>query len=101
MNQAQLQRLLSIKDLKRAQYALWLQWPIMTLLSILTSFAGIIIYAYYKGCDPILEGRIESGGQLLLLFVMETMRRHPGLPGKLAKILFRGLNYTQFVIKLF
>lgn len=30
VNQAQVQRLLSIQDLKRAQQALWLQWPILT-----------------------------------------------------------------------
>ena len=81
VNQAQVQRLLSIKDLRRAQYALWLQWPILTLLSILTALAGIVIYAFYKNCDPVLEGRIKSGGQLLPLFVVETMGRHSGLSG--------------------
>ena len=81
VNQAQVQRLLSIQDLKRAQQALWLQWPILTVLSISTSFAGIVIYAYYQGCDPVLAGRIKSGGQLLPLFVVETMSQHPGLSG--------------------
>ena len=45
----------------------------MTILSILTSFAAIVIYADYKGCDPILEGKIKPGGQLLPHIVMETM----------------------------
>ena len=82
VNQAQVQRLLSIQDLKRAQQALWLQWPILTVLSISTSLAGIVIYSYYHGCDPVLGGRIKSGGQLLPLFVVETMSQHPGLSGK-------------------
>ena len=47
VNQAQLQRLLSIKEMHGAQQALWLQWPILTLLSILTSFAGLVIYGFY------------------------------------------------------
>ena len=81
VNQAQLQRLLSVKEIDKAHQALWLQWPILTLLSILTSFAGIVIYAYYQGCDPVSSGRIQSGGQLLPLFVMETMSQHPGLSG--------------------
>ena len=81
VNQAQLQRLLSVKEMSKAHQAIWLQWPILTLLSILTSFAGIVIYGYYQGCDPALAGRIKSGGQLLPLFVMETMSQHPGLSG--------------------
>ena len=89
VNQAQVQRLLSIQDLKRAQQALWLQWPILTVLSISTSLAGIVIYSYYHGCDPVLGGRIKSGGQLLPLFVVETMSQHPGLSGK--------FQYTQLI----
>ena len=53
----------------------------MVLLSILTLMAGLVIFAYYKDCDPILEGRIKSGGQLLPLFVVETLGRYPGLSG--------------------
>ena len=83
VNQAQVQRLLSIQDLKRAQQALWLQWPILTILSISTSLAGIVIYTNYQGCDPMLAGRIKSGGQLLPLFVVETMSHHPRLSGNL------------------
>ena len=86
VNQAQVQRLLSIQDLRRAQQALWLQWPILTVLSISTSLAGIVIYSYYQGCDPVLGGRIKSGGQLLPLFVVETMSQHPGLSGKFQNI---------------
>ena len=81
VNQAQVQRLLTIKDLKGAQYALMLQWPILALLSTLTLFAGLVLYVYYEGCDPLLTGRIQSGGQLLPLFVMETMSQYPGVAG--------------------
>ena len=49
VNQAQVQRLLATKSLKSAQKALWLQWPILALLSCITSFAGLVIYAHYKG----------------------------------------------------
>ena len=54
----------------------------MTILSVLTLLAGLVIYAYYKDCDPVLQGRIKSGGQLLPLFVIETMSQYPGLSGK-------------------
>ena len=86
VNQAQVQRLLTIKDLKRAQNALILQWPILALLSTLTTFAGIVIYVHYEGCDPISAGRIQTGGQLLPLFVMETMSQYPGVSGNVSFI---------------
>ena len=37
VNQAQIQRLLSIGKVKNAQWALWIQWPILTALSLTTS----------------------------------------------------------------
>ena len=49
VNQAQVQRLLATRSLKSAQKALWLQWPILAALSCITSFAGLVMYAYYKG----------------------------------------------------
>ena len=92
VNQAQVQRLLSIQDLKRAQQALWLQWPILTVLSISTSLAGVVIYTYYQGCDPVLAGRIKTGGQLLPLFVVETMSNHPGLSGNIKSVCFSSVK---------
>ncbi len=75
--QAQVQRLLSIGSLRRSQLSLWLQWPILTALSLCTSFAGLTIYAHYAGCDPVRAGRIAKGDQLLPLFVVDTMRGVP------------------------
>ena len=45
VNQAQVQRLLSTKNLKAAQLSLYIHWPILTALSLTTSFAGLVIYA--------------------------------------------------------
>ena len=43
--------------------SLWVSWPILTLLSLSTSFAGLTVFAYYKDCDPVAEGRIFKGDQ--------------------------------------
>ena len=55
--------------------ALWLQVPILTLLSLSTSLAGLCLLHHYRDCDPLQSGRIRAGDQLLPL--------HPGpsLPG--------------------
>ena len=51
VNQAQVQRLLATKSVKSAQTALWLQWPILATLSCVTSYAGLVMYAHYKGMN--------------------------------------------------
>lgn len=81
VNQTQVQRLLTVKSLKKSQGALWLNWPILSLLSFSTSFSGLAIYYYYQKCDPLLEGRITSRDQLMPIFVVDTMHNLPGMAG--------------------
>lgn len=52
------------RDLRRAQGSLWIQWPILTLLSLSTSFAGLVLYAQYHLCDPMKSGRISNSDQV-------------------------------------
>lgn len=63
-NQTQVQRLLTVKNLKASQRAMFLNWPILSLLSLSTCFSGLALYAYYAKCDPVAEGRIESRDQV-------------------------------------
>ncbi|XP_053697408.1 putative sodium-dependent multivitamin transporter [Sabethes cyaneus] len=81
VNQTQVQRLKTVKDLKTAQKALWLNWPILSLLSLSTSFSGLAIYYYYSTCDPLKQGRITVRDQTMPLFVVDAMGDRPGLPG--------------------
>ncbi|XP_055858824.1 putative sodium-dependent multivitamin transporter [Episyrphus balteatus] len=81
INQGQVQRLMSVKSLKGAQRALWLNIPILCSISFSTLFSGLAIYYYYKGCDPVLQGRTKVRDQLMPLFVVDTMSKYPGLSG--------------------
>lgn len=81
VNQTQVQRLQTVKDLKSAQRALWLNWPILSLLSLSTSFSGLAIYYFYSTCDPLKQGRIKVRDQTMPLFVVDAMGSLPGLPG--------------------
>lgn len=81
VNQTQVQRLLSVRNLKASQASLWWNLPILMLLSFSTCFSGLCIYYYYKDCDPLLQGRISSRDQLMPLFVVDTMGDIPGLSG--------------------
>lgn len=81
INQGQVQRLMSVKSLKGAQRALWLNLPILCTISFSTLFSGLAIYYYYNGCDPVLEGRAKIRDQLMPLFVVDTLSNYPGLSG--------------------
>ncbi|EDV98306.1 putative sodium-dependent multivitamin transporter [Drosophila grimshawi] len=81
VNQTQVQRLLSVHNLKSAQAALWWNMPILGLLSMSTIFSGLAIFYYYRDCDPLLNGRIKSRDQLMPLFAVDTMGQIPGLCG--------------------
>ncbi|KAJ6635574.1 putative sodium-dependent multivitamin transporter [Pseudolycoriella hygida] len=88
VNQTQVQRLLTVKDLKASQRAMWLNWPILSCMSLTTSFSGLAIYYLYHSCDPYLQGRVSSRDQLMPLFVVDVMGAYPGLSGLFVSGLF-------------
>lgn len=71
VNQAQVQRFLSVKTLKNAQLAAWLNWPCLSFLSLSCAFSGLVLYYYYKTCDPFAQRRIESRDQNMPLYVSD------------------------------
>lgn len=83
VSQAQVQRLCSVKSLRQAQLSLWWQWPILTSLSLLTSFSGLVIYWYYKTCDPLMSGRISTRDQNMPIYIIDALSHIPGLAGKI------------------
>lgn len=70
VNQTQVQRYLTVKDLKTAQKALWLNWPILTALSLSTSFSGLAIYSKYYDCDPVANHSITITDQVSIIFLI-------------------------------
>ena len=90
VNQAQIQRLLTIGDLDRSQRSLWLQLPILMTLSFSTAFAGLAIFAFFRDCDPVLAMQIKKDDQLLPHFVVKTMGAIPGLSGLFVAGIFSG-----------
>jgi Na+/proline symporter len=54
----------------------------------LTLSIGLVIFAKYYTCDPILSKQIKSSEQLFPLFVIKTLKSTPGLPGLFLACLF-------------
>lgn len=81
VSQAQVQRLLSVKTLRHAQLSLWWQWPILSALSLTTSFSGLVIYWYYQKCDPLKAGRITVRDQNMPIYIIDALGHVPGVAG--------------------
>ncbi|CAK9825345.1 Putative sodium-dependent multivitamin transporter [Anthophora retusa] len=92
-NQVQVQRMLTIKNVRGAQSALWWSWPLSSLMSLGLCYSGLAIYAKYRDCDPYKSGRIGSYDQLMPLYVMDMLSAYPGVPGLfIAGIFSAGLS---------
>lgn len=81
VSQAQVQRLLSVKTLHNARMSLWWQWPILSALSLITSFSGLVIYWYYHDCDPVNAGRINARDQNMPRYILDALGHMPGIAG--------------------
>lgn len=84
VNQAQVQRLLTVRSLKESQIATGINVILIVLFKIALTFAGIVIYANLSKCDPLMrssETNIHKADQILPYFVMTSLTTFPGLPG--------------------
>ncbi|GBO07693.1 hypothetical protein AVEN_225507-1 [Araneus ventricosus] len=93
VNQTGVQRLLSLRNNKRAKLALLISIPLMTFLFLSSCLHGIILYAVYFMCDPILNSR-ETGltkyDQLVPYFLVSKFYSIPGLTGLSLAGIFSG-----------
>ncbi|XP_029165798.1 putative sodium-dependent multivitamin transporter [Nylanderia fulva] len=86
VNQVQVQRLMTVKNVKVATYALLLCGPFITFVGFLTCFAGLSIYAIYTECDPVASNKISTYDKLVPFFTAE--RLSPGLVGLIISGIF-------------
>lgn len=94
VNQTQVQRLLTVKRLRTAQSALFINWPILSALSLTLCLTGLVIYANFNGCDPYITGKISTDDQILPYFVMKYFGNYVGLPGLFVAGIFSGALST-------
>lgn len=94
VNQAQVQRLMTVSSLRKAQAALFINWPLVSALSVVTSFTGLVMYANFRHCDPFKEKKITERDQMLPHFVMVYLGHLQGLPGLFVAGIFSGALST-------
>ncbi|XP_017492704.1 PREDICTED: sodium-coupled monocarboxylate transporter 1-like, partial [Rhagoletis zephyria] len=90
VNQTQIQRLMTVKTLKKSQIALFISWILTSLLSFLTASCGLVIYANFWREDPLKCGRISKPDQLLPYYTVSKLSEYPGVPGLVVAGIFSG-----------
>lgn len=94
VNQSTIQRCISCKTEKHAKLALYFNLLGLWIIVVCAVFCGLIMYAYYKDCDPWTSGAILAPDQLMPYFVMEIFATMPGLPGLFVACAFSGTLST-------
>ncbi|GFT15377.1 sodium-coupled monocarboxylate transporter 1 [Nephila pilipes] len=92
-SQIEIQRLLSLSDLKRAQTTLLISILPVTGLFLSCGVFGVILYAIYYLCDPIFDSK-ETGltkyDQLVPYFLVSKFYTIPGMTGLCIAGIFSG-----------
>ncbi|CAH1250786.1 SLC5A8 [Branchiostoma lanceolatum] len=95
VNQAQVQRYLSCKNLRKAQTALYLNVPGLFVIVSLASLCGLVMFALNKDCDPVTAEYLKTSDQLMPYTVMMLLSWLPGLPGLFVSAVFAGALSTM------
>ncbi|XP_033644557.1 sodium-coupled monocarboxylate transporter 1-like [Asterias rubens] len=90
VNQSQVQRYLTVGNMKKAKMSLYLATIGMVIVVSCACSAGLVMYSYYftKGCDPFTSGQVGQTDQLIPFFIMELFGSFPGLPGLFTSSVF-------------
>ena len=63
----------------------------MSGLWLLFYSSGVVAYAMYRDCDPLISGRIEKPDQILPYLVMDKLSHFKGLPGLFVSAIYGGV----------
>ncbi|GAB1286669.1 Sodium-coupled monocarboxylate transporter 2 [Apodemus speciosus] len=94
VNQSTIQRCISCKTEKHAKLALYFNLLGLWIIAVCAIFSGLIMYSYFKDCDPWTSRVISAPDQLMPYFVMEIFATMPGLPGLFVACAFSGTLST-------
>jgi Na+/proline symporter len=81
INQAFLQRYLSLPSMKAARQAMFIYITGLVFILGLCCYNGLLIYATYYNCDPLTTKLIKQKDELVPLFVMDILGNFRGIPG--------------------
>ncbi|KAM7362745.1 uncharacterized protein ACRADG_013306 [Cochliomyia hominivorax] len=95
LNQSCVQRIVSLPSLKNARHALIIACIGVLIIMGFNSFIGIVMFARYYGCDPILGGVVEKFDKMMPFFVQDLMGHWYGMPGIFISCVFSAALSTM------
>uniref|UniRef100_A0A1I8PAT2 Sodium/solute symporter n=1 Tax=Stomoxys calcitrans TaxID=35570 RepID=A0A1I8PAT2_STOCA len=95
LNQSCVQRIVSLPSMENARRALVITSFGVFFIMGFTSFTGIIMFARYAGCDPILAGVVEKADKMMPFFVQDIMGHLKGMPGVFISCVFSAALSTM------
>lgn len=81
VNQIQIQRTLSLPTLKEAQRSFIWCSLFTSLISLLSTYLGLVMYSAYRSCDPFLANEIPRRDAAIVHYVAHRLAKIPGLNG--------------------
>lgn len=84
------QRYLSLRSVKHARRAAKYYVFGLTLFLCICVYNGLVLFARYHDCDPLLSQKVKIKDQMMAFFVMEILRDMPGLAGVFIAGIFSG-----------
>ncbi|KAH6938036.1 hypothetical protein HPB50_006531 [Hyalomma asiaticum] len=94
VSQAMVQRYLTVSSVRGARIAIWINLPGLAFLMLICALAGLVMYARYQDCDPLLTKKATAPDQLLPLYVMDILGSLHGIPGLFVSGIFSGALST-------
>ncbi|KAJ8374703.1 hypothetical protein SKAU_G00052830 [Synaphobranchus kaupii] len=94
VNQAQVQRYISCRTERAAQWALFVNQVGLCLIVSSAATCGIVMFALYSSCDPLKAGKISSSDQYMPYLVLDIFQDYPGFPGLFLACAFSGTLST-------
>ncbi|XP_023176121.2 sodium-coupled monocarboxylate transporter 1 isoform X2 [Drosophila hydei] len=88
INQATIQRFMSLPSLRHIKQTLFIFIIGLILLYMGCIYVGLVCYAAYYDCDPMATGLAGRRDQLVPLLVMRVLGVVPGLPGLFVSAVF-------------
>ncbi|EDV52922.1 sodium-coupled monocarboxylate transporter 2 [Drosophila erecta] len=88
LDQSCVQRIVSLPSYGHAKRCLLVAGIGFLLIMSFTCFIGIIMFAYYYGCDPIQAGLVSKPDKLMPFFIQDIMGHIMGMPGVFISCVF-------------
>uniref|UniRef100_A0A8C3UEU5 Solute carrier family 5 member 5 n=1 Tax=Catharus ustulatus TaxID=91951 RepID=A0A8C3UEU5_CATUS len=94
VNQAQVQRYVACRSEREAKLALLVNQAGLVCIVASAVACGLVMFALYRHCDPLLAGAIAAPDQYMPYLVLDIFESAPGVPGLFLACAYSGTLST-------